>query len=485
MPGVETLLNIGIALSKEKNVDKLIEIIIDSVMELVDCDGGTLYLLENDRLHFKIMITKSLGFRKGGDNAEGMPPPMRLTRESMCARAVMEKKLINIDDVYGNKEFDFAGSKKVDDLMGYNTKSMLIVPMEDDYGDVIGVLQLINALDENGSPIPFAREYERVLLSIASQAAICLTNRKYASELISLLDSFVIAMSAAIDARSPYNANHSRNMAKYGKKFVQWLNEGNGERFDSERERKFLMSLLLHDIGKLVVPREVMDKETRLGPRLYTVLNRLQAFRMQAEINYLRGTTDEAVYRLRAQEAEDAQLLVERVNRMGLVPDDVLKELRALCEKTGTGPGGEEPYLTPEEQACLLVRRGTLTDDERVIMEGHVLMTQRILSQVRFPRNYRMVPVWAAAHHEYLNGKGYPNRLTAEEIPTEVRIATILDVYDALTAYDRPYKRAIPVEEAFSILDDMAAEGQIDAGLLAQFKDSGAWAIEAREGDAL
>jgi HD-GYP domain-containing protein (c-di-GMP phosphodiesterase class II) len=464
---VETLLNIGITFTKEKNVDKLIEIIIDSVMDLMHCDGGTLYLLEDNELHFKIMITKSLGFRRSAGQSEGMPPPMKLSRDSMCARAAIDKTLINIDDVYENKEFNFAGSKKVDEHMGYRTKSMLTVPMEDDHGDVIGVLQLINSLDENGNVIPFAHEYEKVLLSIASQAAICLTNRKYAFEVMSLLDSFVIAMSAAIDARSPYNANHSRNMAKYGQKFIQWMNENEKEPFDNDRERKFLMSLLLHDIGKLVVPLEIMDKETRLGPKLKEVLDRFQILRMQAEIDFLKGIINEDTYKAKAEEADHARTLVEKANGAGFIPDDMMAELQALCAKEG--------YLTPGEQACITVRRGTLTNEEREIMESHVLMTRRILSEVRFPKNFRSVPVWAAAHHEFLNGKGYPDKLTADEIPTEVRIATILDIYDALTARDRPYKRGMPVEKAFSILEDMADKGQVDADFLALFKKSEAW----------
>jgi hypothetical protein len=210
-----------------------------------------------------------------------------------------------------------------------------------------------------------------------------------------------------------------------------------------------------------------MDKETRLGQKLPVIVARFQAFRMQAEIDFLRGVTDEATYLHKAGEAAHAQALVERVNGMGFVPDDTMEALQALCQKEG--------FLTPEEQNCLRVRRGTLTEEERAIMEGHVDMTLRILSEVRFPKKYRMVPAWAAAHHEYLNGKGYPNQLTADEIPTEVRIATILDIYDALTACDRPYKPALPVEKAFSILDDMARQGQIDECLLAQFKESGAW----------
>jgi HD-GYP domain-containing protein (c-di-GMP phosphodiesterase class II) len=475
LPDVETLLNIGIAFSKEKDINKLIETILDSVMDLMRCDGGTLYLLEDGELHFKIMITQSLGFRRGGDAPEGMPPPMQLTRDSLCARAALDRTLINIDDVYENKEFNFGGSKKVDAIMGYRTQSMLTVPMEDDHGDVIGVLQLINAMDEDGNTIPFAAEFERILFSIASQAAICLTNRKYAAEVVELLDSFVRAMSAAIDARSPYSANHAQNMTVYGKKLIAWLNDRGEETFDDERERQFLMSIWLHDIGKLVVPLEVMDKESRLGAKLSAVLSRLQTFRLQAEIDHLRGLSDAETYERRSKEIEDAKVLVEKANMAGFLTDGMMEELHELCRKTASGPDGEEAYLTPEEQDCLLVRKGTLTDDERAVMESHVTMTRHILSEVRFPKKYRNVPQWASSHHEYLNGRGYPDRLTAENIPAEVRLLTVLDIYDALTARDRPYKPALPIERAFAILDDMAASGQVDGTILEQFKESGAW----------
>ena len=215
MPDVEKLLDIGIALSSEKNGDKLLETILDAAMDISDCDGGTLYVIEGDALHFKIMITKSLGIRRGADGEKIDLPPVVLSQSNVSGCAVLDKTPVNIADIYENGLFNFTGPKEFDARTGYRTVSMLTVPMEDDYGDVIGVLQLINAKDASGQSIPFAHLYERVIFSLASQAAICLTSRQRAKEVSELLDSFVRVMSTAIDARSPYNANHTRNMAKY------------------------------------------------------------------------------------------------------------------------------------------------------------------------------------------------------------------------------------------------------------------------------
>jgi hypothetical protein len=183
-----------------------------------------------------------------------------------------------------------------------------------------------------------------------------------------------------------------------------------------------------------------MDKASRLGGKLDAVLARFQAFAMQAEIDLLRGNIDRATYERRTSEIEDAKELIAQTNRIGFINDETMEKLHALCTKKGIGPKGEEPFFTDDEQVCLLVRKGTLTDEERAVMESHVTMTRRILSDVRFPKKFRMVPVWAASHHEFLDGKGYPDRLAGDDIPEEVRIVTILDIYDALTARDRPYK---------------------------------------------
>jgi len=256
---------------------------------------------------------------------------------------------------------------------------------------------------------------------------------------------------------------------------MTWLKDSGYTKFDEARERQFMMSVLLHDIGKLVVPLEIMDKESRLGSKTAAVMHRFQAIGLQNEIDYLKGSIKENERNRNADELRAARELVEYADKAGFLTDEKLAAIRDLGHTKAHGPEGETPYLTEEELDCLLVRKGTLTDDERHIMEGHVVMTRRMLDEMSFPKRYRSIPEWAPMHHEYLNGGGYPNKLTGEAIPSEVRALTILDIYDALTARDRPYKPAFPTERAFAILDDMAADGQIDAELLGMFKQSEAW----------
>ena len=292
-----------------------------------------------------------------------------------------------------------------------------------------------------------------------------------------LLDSLVRVLSTAIDARSPYNANHTNNMARYAKNFISWLNAEGKETFDEERERQFLMSIWLHDIGKLVVPLGVMNKDSRLGLKLDGIIDRLQRFRMQAEIDFLRKDVDACEYEARLVEIEYAGRLIENANKAWVLTEEDLAELSVLGKKNIHGPDGMESYLTPDELISISVRKGTLTDDERQIMESHVLMTRLMLSKVKFPKSYSSVPIWATAHHEYLNGEGYPDGISAETIPIEVRMLTILDIFDALTAADRPYKPATPIDETFAVLTDMAANGKIDGHILELFRQSESWKV--------
>ena len=474
---MKRLLDVCIALSAERDREALLFRILDTAMDLTNCDGGTLYLLEADGLHFCRMVTRSFGIRQGGVEAPITLPPVPLKQSHVCARAVLEGDLINVPDVKADTRFDFSGAAKYDAMTGYSTRSMLVFPLTNDRGRIIGVLQLINALTESGEISSFPEEWEPLVNALASQAAISLTNMQYADRVRSLLDSLVRALSTAIDERTPYNANHSRNMARYADSFLDWLERtGNDWKFDPDHRREFLMSVWLHDVGKLTVPLDVMDKQSRLGPGLKDVQQRFATMNLLTRIDVLEGRiSSEDAEALSAQHAE-ALALVEKVDRAGFLPDDTLAAIDALAGRTYRNENGEElPWITKEEHVCLSIRKGTLTAAERQIMEDHVVVTGRILDQVAFPEEYSNVPVWAAAHHELLNGKGYPQHLTAEDLPSEVRLLTILDVFDALTAKDRPYKPGMPVEKALSILHSMVSEGSMDENILALFEQSRAW----------
>jgi hypothetical protein len=443
---VDLLLRVGVALSKEKDDDVLFETILTAAMDITHCDGGTLYVKTDDALVFRTMITRSRGIRKTGKDEPIELPPVPLSRRNACARAALDGAPINVPDVRKSGAYDFAGPREYDAITGYGTVSMLVVPMEDDLGETIGVLQLINAMDDEGGIAPFDPGYEPVIRSLASQAAICLTNKNYAAEAERLMDSFVRVMSTAIDERSPYNANHTRNMVKYAERFMDRLRErGDARTFTSDERRQFLMSVWLHDVGKLVIPLEIMDKPTRLGGKLRDIEHRFEILALQAKIAFLEGRVGEAERDARTRALDEGLTLIRGADGLGFLPDEIAEQIKALAARTGeTAERRLVPLLEQDELRCLTIRKGTLTDEERGVMESHASGTAKLLGQMAFSKQYKHVPEWAAAHHESLDGTGYPNGLAGDAIPWEVRLLTILDVFDALTASDRPYKPAMP-----------------------------------------
>ncbi len=474
---IEAFLKICLSISAERDREKLLSDLLDSAMLFNACDAGTLYLLSEKGLEFCRLVTKSMGVRQGGHAAPISLPPVPLEEKYVCAYAVLHGETVYVDSVRSDTRFDLSGSRRYDDMTGYYTGTMCVLPLADDHGETIGALQLINAMDEEGKVCSFDRQAGLLTQALASLTAISLTNMQYAQQIESLLHSLVSALSTAIDERTPYNANHTRNMVRYGERFLDWLSE-EGEPLamgESDREA-FLLSVWLHDVGKLVVPLEVMDKADRLGAALEPLLTRLRIIGLLGRIDRLEGRCGpEEESRLRTELA-DAEAFITRINKAGFLPDEDLERLRALAARRFTDESGaEQPWITEEEETALSVRKGTLTAAERGVMESHVTATEKILGGVFFPKQYAKTPLWAAAHHELLNGRGYPQHLGAEAIPPEVRILTILDVFDALTARDRPYKPPMPVEKALSILHSMAAEGSIDAEILDLFERSKAW----------
>ena len=509
---METFLNICLSITSQTDREQLLSDILDKAMELNNCDAGTLYLLEDDGLHFCRMVTKSIGLRQGGHDDPIGFPPVPLQPQYVSSYSVMHNEPVHIDSVRDDERFDFSGSMRYDEMTGYFTGTMFVVPLANDKGELIGAVQLINALpdgvktvrkeDLEKTVVGFRPEIELLTNAMASLAAISLTNMQYSQQIRELLSSLVRALSTAIDQRTPYNANHTRNMVKYGEKFIDWLSASGKStkdlNFDNGKRDAFLMSVWLHDVGKLVVPLEVMDKSSRLGPKLDDVLGRLRIIGLLTRIDALEGRIPSEDAEARLAELGDISEFIKKVNTQGFLPDPDLARVMELGERTFTDENGEvHKWLTDEEFTDLQVRKGTLTAEERQIMESHVTATAKILSEVFFPKQYENTPVWAAMHHELLNGKGYPNHLLGKDadgqdiyeedkkkenvmkkvIPDEVRLLTILDVFDALTARDRPYKPGMPVEKALSILHSMVEEGSMDGNILALFEESKAWEV--------
>ena len=484
----EGLVRIAIALSTEKRIDALLDLILTEALDITGADAGTVYTLEDDHLNFNNMITRSRGIHDVSEDGKSLLPPVPLGKKHICARAALEHRLYNIPDVYTSEEFDFSGAQAYDRMTGYRTTSMLVVPMEDEKGNTIGVLQLINSLGADNTPVPFAKEYETIIAALTSLAAVSLNNSRLSKAVSDILHSFVAVMVDAIDARSAYNANHTRTMVSYAERFLDWMDQVPPDllecRFPEEERDPFLMSVWLHDIGKLVVPLEIMDKPTRLGYREQAVKHRIETAVLMEELRAFKHPEEKEAAEEMQQKLRDAKALIDAVNTAGFLTDDRIGAVLSAAElRCLTADGSSVPLLDGDEVHMLTVRKGTLTPEERTEIEKHVVYTSRFLKNMRFMGPYARVPEWAGAHHEFLDGSGYPEHRKDGAIPKEARLLAILDIYDALTAEDRPYKPPMEPEKAFRILDSMAEEGKLDGRMLKLFRESGAWRKDSLDGD--
>ena len=471
---LRSILDSGIALTTEKDRNRLYELLVGTAMNITNCDAGTLYLYQNNSLVFKIMKTLSQNVSRG-ENGEIIDlPPVPLEEGNVCAYAAIHKKLINIPDVYHSTMFDFSGPKKYDAITGYHTGSMLVIPLMDAEGTLVGVLQLINALDRGaGRIIAFDTEDEFVIRSLGSMAAVTILNAIYIEQIRSQLHSFVNAFATAVDERTPYNGEHTRKVTIYTGLLIDSLNERykKGEQTDFHFEKRdrvqLLMAAALHDVGKMVVPLTVMNKDSRLGNRLEDIQNRFELLAAYYDLDHFKGQITDAERQEKHAFLRDSLEFIQKINKAGFLSDEELARAADIAGRTYRKPDGNEiPYLTAYEAECLSIRRGTLTDEERKIIQSHVEMTKQILEKVQFNKEYGDVIRLAVSHHEMLDGSGYPNHLKADQLDAGSRILAVTDIYDALTSSDRPYKTPIPRPKAFTILKDMVKEGKLDGRLV-------------------
>lgn len=478
---LKKILNLGISLTGEKNYHRLLEKILAESMEITNSDAGTLYIVTSskteDRLKFMIMRNQTMNTYEGGQGEKINLPDVPFVEENVCAYAAIHRKVINIPDVYDSQEFDFIGPKRYDKITGYRTKSMLVIPLENHENEILGVIQLINALDEEKKVIPYDRRYEYIIYSIASQAAVTLANMNHDKDMKRLLDSMVSAFTTAIDERTPYNANHTKNVANYTKQLIDYINEqykaGNTNiYYDDKQKEQLIMAAMLHDIGKLVTPLEIMNKSTRLEESEAIIENRFELIAAYLNIDFLEERISKEEYREKKKYLKDMKQLIREVNKAPFLEDEVMEKIEELSNYYYCKQNGEIiHYITDNEKESLLIKKGTLTSKERKIMEEHVVVTSRLLQKIHFGKEYKDVPKLASAHHEYLNGTGYPNHLTWEQIPKDAELLTVLDIYDSLISTDRPYKKPIPKERALIILEEMVKEGKLDGELVKQLKN--------------
>ncbi|MDE7176408.1 MAG: GAF domain-containing protein [Lachnospiraceae bacterium] len=468
----EKIMDIGVRLSTERDRNRLLMTILDKGMEITNCDASTLYLYENDELHFKFMKTLSMGVSRGLDGEAIDLPPVPMKEENVCSYAAIHQEVVNIPDVYASSRFDFSGPRQYDSLTGYRTKSQLVVPLANNENELIGVLQLINAMDRKGDLIAFNEAYEIIIRALGAMAAIELTNLSYVEALKTQIYSFVEALTTALEERTPYNALHTRNVQKYASLLAEYITElhkeGKSEKtFDSARKEQLMLAALIHDIGKMVVPLSIMNKATRLDTQIEKVDDRFELLRALYEIDMLRGRITHEEYEAVVKDLKEELAFIHEIDVIDYVTDEDCEHIRNLAGKQHVSEDGTIlPYLTQKEAECLEIRSGTLTVQERREMENHVVMTSRILEKVQFYKGFSMVPKWVGAHHEYLDGSGYPNGLKGDELDLETRLLTVVDIYDALVATDRPYKEPISRSKAIQILKDMAQKGKVDLQLV-------------------
>ena len=496
---LEELNHVGIALSKVKDTGRLLEAILVAAKKITNADGGTLYRVDNEKklVHFEILRTDSLNIAMGGTTGVEVPfYPVRLfddegrpNNSMVVAYAVLRDETVNIADAYGARGFDFTGTKNFDAKTGYRSQSFLTVPMKNHEDEIIGVLQLINAKDRHsGATVAFSEADQRLAQSLASQAAVALTNRQLINQLEGLFESFINLINAAIDDKSPYTGGHCQRVPMLTMMLADAASETDegplaGFALTDQDRYELKIAGLLHDCGKVTTPVHVVDKATKLQTifdRIALIDTRFEILKRDAELAALRsklstpenrlGEWEKAERALKArlrQIDEDRQFL--RFCNFGseaMREEDSqrVKDISATY-RWRDGDGNEADFLTADEITNLTIRSGTLTPEERQIINHHIEVTIKMLESLPWPKHLKNVAEYAGGHHERMDGKGYPRGLTRDQMSVQARVMGIADIFEALTARDRPYKKGKTLTESLQILGRFKLNGHIDPDL--------------------
>lgn len=489
---------IGIALSAEKNHDRLLEMILVRAKQMTNADGGTLYSVTDDnRLKFEIMITDSLDIHMGGTSGEPISfYPVRLYEEdgrpnnhNVVACAILNNATINIPDAYSNEDFDFSGTRNFDQKTGYRSKSFLTVPMTNHENRIIGAIQLINATDpDTGEVKPFSELDQQLVESLASQAAVTITNKSLIAAQKQLFDSLIKLIADAIDEKSPYTAGHCRRVPVLTNLLANAackVDFGPLKDFNMTEEEKYELDVAawLHDCGKITTPEYVVDKGSKLETifdRIHLVDTRFEVLKRDAEIAALKrrlaelGEPDPVLdeeFRKAVRQLDEDREFVRKCNIGGeTISEALVDRINRIADYRWITPEGKEAaFLTDNEAGNLKIGRGTLSVREREIINNHVSVTIKMLEALPYPRHLKRVPEYAGGHHEKMDGSGYPNKLKRKDMSIPARMLAIADVFEALTAKDRPYKKAMTLSQSLSILGRMKEENHVDPDLFDVF----------------
>ncbi len=513
---LEQLNQIGTALSKERDITRLLESILLAAKVITNADGGTLYRMAENQaeLRFEILHTDSLRISMGGSSGKAISfpnLPLHLSDGTpndslVAAYAAIHHQTVNIADAYTEPNFDFSGTRRFDERTGYRSKSFLTVPMRNHEGEVIGVLQLLNAQAPGSTEVvAFSGSDQSLVESLASQAAIALTNRLLIGQLEALFESFINLINLAIDEKSHYTGGHCQRVPALTMMLAEAVNQNQsgplaGFTMDDRDRYELKIAGLLHDCGKVTTPVHVVDKATKLQTlfdRIALVDTRFEVLRRDAEINALR---QQLQLRARVDSQAEAAIWREHASQIAAIDDDraFLRSANTGAEKTSDEDiarvreiasarvwrnvdGVETEFLTSDELENLTIRAGTLTQAERNTINHHIVATIRMLEKLPWPTHLRNVPEYAGGHHERMDGKGYPKGLNRDQMSVQARVMGIADIFEALTASDRPYKPGMKLSQAMGIMHRFKLNGHIDPDLFDVFVSEQVYLTYARQ----
>jgi HD-GYP domain-containing protein (c-di-GMP phosphodiesterase class II) len=510
---LEELNRIGIALSETRDVDQLLEMILKKAREITSADAGSLYLVERGegeaRLRFKLTQNDSVEF----PFTESTLP---LTDQSIAGYCARHGEVVELADAYRlPKGMPFHFNNSFDEEAGYRTRSLLALPMKNGKGEVLGVLQLLNCKRSWKARLGDAKSVQRNVhafpehavrlgLSLASQAAVAYENSRLYRDIENLFDGFVNAAVKAIEQRDPTTSGHSQRVCEMTVALAEAVDrEGRGPyadlRFSREQMKELRYAALLHDFGKVGVREEVLVKAKKLYPLQFArLMDRFDYIRRDIEARcaeqkveaLLKLSKKQAAERIKTLDAEAASLVSElercaefvaKVNEPTIMPVGDFGFVGEMARKSYRDPrGAEKPYLTADEVQMLTIPRGSLAPEERKQIESHVVHSFQFLTQIPWTQEYKQIPEIARAHHEKLNGKGYPYGLNSSEIPVQAKMMTICDIFDALSATDRPYKRAVPTDRALDILKLCVRDEEVDAELFRLFVEAQVYRVAVK-----
>ena len=500
------LSEIGMALSTEKNTDRLFEMILDEAKNITRADGRTLYSMnENGDLAFEILRNDSMDTVMGGTSGVEIPYyPVHLwldestpNQKNVSAYVALTGKTVNIKDAYQEEGYDFEGTINFDKKNGYRSKSFLTVPLKNHENEIIGVMQLINAQNEHGDVISFNKEMQEQVESLASQGAVALTNKRLVEELKTLFESFIKLIATAIDKKSEYTGGHCERVPVITMMLadaVAKIKEGKYKDFSMNDEERYELYLAawLHDCGKVATPPHVVDKGTKLETifdRIELIRTRMELLKRDQEIAFLKRQLNgksnvpfDDEYNDAIKNLDRDMKFIEECNVGGEFMNPELQErVESIGAQNITLFDREQSFLSKEEIQNLNIPKGTLLPEEREIINDHIVITIEMLEQLPYPKNLRNVPEFAGGHHEKMDGTGYPKGLNETQMSTQAKIMAIADIYEALTAADRPYKEGKKLSQAMRIMGFMKNDYHIDEDLFEIFVTSGVYKKYAKE----